>query len=334
MNYCSNCGEKLHQDNIFCSNCGAEVRPTRSGDLIHFTCNSCNTKYSAKPEQEGKKGTCKTCGELIVVPNSQRTPRFDIPKFDEAPALVFQTETSWETTCPTCIFFQEETDVCKKFSFKVRAYPKKFADKCNGKFYKRDPNKAIEETGYAIGADHIAATKNPPKSSFEIGASTSVAPYFFTTSTLKLTLMSICTLGFYELYWFYKNWALIEERTGQNIMPFWRAFFAPFWAYSCFKHIKTSAGENNIQESLSIGFLAVVYFILHVSWKLPDPLWLITFFTFATIIPANSVALNVNNKLINDFKNNDEFSGWNWVGLVLGGLMLLLGLIGTFWPAV
>jgi len=40
------------------------------------------------------------------------------------------------------------------------------------------------------------------------------------------------------------------------------------------------------------------------------------------------------NKLINDFKNNDEFSGWNWVGLVLGGLLLLLSLIGTFWPAV
>jgi len=35
------------------------------------------------------------------------------------------------------------------------------------------------------------------------------------------------------------------------IMPFWREFFAPLWAYSCFKHIKTAAVENDIPETLS-----------------------------------------------------------------------------------
>ena len=134
-----------------------------------------------------------------------------------------------------------------------------------------------------------------PKNSVDIGASTTVAPFFFTTSTLKFTLMSICTFGIYELYWFYKNWALIKERTGQKIMPFWRALFSPLWAYSCFKHIKTSAGENNIQESLSIGSLAVVYFILLASLRLPEPLWLISFFSFAPIIQANTLAVKLNN---------------------------------------
>ncbi len=43
--------------------------------------------------------------------------------------------------------------------------------------------------------------------------------YFFTTSTLKLMLMSICTFGIYELYWFYKNWVLISQplKTTQQI---------------------------------------------------------------------------------------------------------------------
>ena len=109
------------------------------------------------------------------------------------------------------------------------------------------------------------------KGSVGIGDSHTMAPYFFTTSTLKLTLMSICTLSIYQLYWFYKNWALIKERTGQNIMPFWRASFAPFWAYSCFKHIKISAEDNNIQESLSIGLLAVVYIILPSIMETSQP---------------------------------------------------------------
>lgn len=174
----------------------------------------------------------------------------------------------------------------------------------------------------------------PPKSSVRTDNATMLSPYFFTTSTLKLSLMSICTFGIYELYWFYKNWVLIKKRTRQNIMPFWRAFFAPIWAYSCFKHIKTSAGESNVQESLSIGLLAVVYFILQALWRLPDPFWLISFLSFALIIPANSVALNINNNLISDFKNNEEFSGWNWVGLVLGGTLFVLSLIGTFVPEI
>lgn len=173
-----------------------------------------------------------------------------------------------------------------------------------------------------------------PKGSVKTDKVTTLSPYFFTTSTLKLSLMSICTFGIYELYWFYKNWVLIKGRTGENIMPFWRAFFAPIWAYSCFSHIKTSTVESNVQESLSIGLLAVVYFILHASWRLPDPLWLISYLSFALIIPANSVALSINNNLISDFKNNEEFSGWNWVGLVLGGAMFLLILIGTFSPEI
>ena len=170
----------------------------------------------------------------------------------------------------------------------------------------------------------------PPKSSLEISSPTTMAPYFFTTSTLKLTLMSICTLGLYELYWFYKNWVLIKERTGQNLMPFWRAFFAPIWAYSCFKHIKTSAGENNLPESFSAGSLALLYFLLEILWRLPDPFWLISIFGFIPIVVANKAALKVNKTLIFDFNNNEKFSAWNWVGLVLGGLLFLLSVLGAF----
>lgn len=155
---------------------------------------------------------------------------------------------------------------------------------------------------------------------------------YFTTTTFKLTVMSICTLGFYELYWFYKNWVLIKERTGQNIMPFWRALFAPLWAYSCFKHIKGSANENGIPESLPIGLLATVYFLLQALWRLPDPYWLVSFFSFTMLIPANSVALKINRHLVPGFNNNESFSGWNWAAAVIGGLLVISGAIGSFLP--
>lgn len=165
------------------------------------------------------------------------------------------------------------------------------------------------------------------------GALRNTEPYFFSTSALKLVLMSVCTFGIYELYWFYKNWTLIRERTEQNIMPFWRAFFAPIWTYSCFRHIESSARENNIQESLSFGALAVFYIILIVApLRLPDPLWLLSFFTFAPMIPVNRAALRINEKLVADFENNEKFSGWNWVCLILAGILFLLCLMAMFLP--
>ena len=159
-----------------------------------------------------------------------------------------------------------------------------------------------------------------------------VESYFFTTSTLKLTLMSICTFGLYEIYWFYYNWVLIKEQTEKNMMPFWRAFFAPLWAYKFIEHIKAVANKHHIEESLSVLLLAVGYFIAHGLQKLPDPYWLITFFSVVFLIPVNNVAIKINKHFDPDFQNNDKFTAWNWLALVLGGSLFVLSIIGLFLP--
>lgn len=41
---------------------------------------------------------------------------------------------------------------------------------------------------------------------------------FFTVSTKKLLIMSLVTLGFYNIYWFYKNWVVIQEETNKKEM--------------------------------------------------------------------------------------------------------------------
>ena len=48
------------------------------------------------------------------------------------------------------------------------------------------------------------------------------------------------------------------------------------------------------------------------------------------IVVANKAALKVNKTLISDFNNNEKFSAWNWVGLVLGGWLFLLSVLGAF----
>jgi len=144
----------------------------------------------------------------------------------------------------------------------------------------------------------------PPAGPDATGAARTTEPYFFTATPLKLAVMSIVTAGIYELYWFYRNWVLIKERTGQDMMPFWRAFFAPLWAYSFFRLVKNSARENNVPESLPIALLTIAYFAFC--------------FSFAVLMPANNVALQVNKRLDPDFRNNGRFTRWNWAAVVAG----------------
>lgn len=172
----------------------------------------------------------------------------------------------------------------------------------------------------------------PPQSAVANEVASTANLVFFTTSALKLTVMSICTFGLYELYWFYKNWVQIRATTETNISPFWRAFFSPFWAYSYFKYVKTSAKDNEVPESLSIGPLAAMYFIAVAITQAPDPYWLLGFLSFAFILPANSVAVACNRKLLANFENNESFTGWNWVAVVLGGVTFALSLVGAFLP--
>ena len=44
---------------------------------VSFSCNDCGTRYTALPEQAGKKGACKNCGSEIVVPTQETNKDFN-----------------------------------------------------------------------------------------------------------------------------------------------------------------------------------------------------------------------------------------------------------------
>ncbi len=157
-------------------------------------------------------------------------------------------------------------------------------------------------------------------------------PTYFPVSLLKLMVMSTCTLGIYELYWYYKNWSLIKEREKLDIMPFWRAVFAYFFCYSLFKKIQATAESQGIRKSIAPGFLAAGWIVITLLWKLPDPYWLLAYFAVLTLLPVQSVVNEINQ--ITNPKNdpNKKFTRWNIAGIVIGGLLFVLALIGTFLP--
>ncbi len=50
-----------------------------------------------------------------------------------------QIKSYWDI-CPKCMYFQEETGVCKSLYQNILEYPDRFTEKCNATFFKKDPS--------------------------------------------------------------------------------------------------------------------------------------------------------------------------------------------------
>ncbi len=155
---------------------------------------------------------------------------------------------------------------------------------------------------------------------------------FFPVATHKFVVLSICTFGIYAFYWAYKNWQRIRSASGETLSPFWRAFFAPLWGFSLFRRIRDHVTNEGVAAGWSPPFLATCYLLLSASWQLPDPWWLISLATFVPLIPVQQATQRFNEQRHVSENPNSSYTGVNVVAIVFGGILVIFGVIGTFFP--
>src|SRR5258708_10979613 len=109
---------------------------------------------------------------------------------------------------------------------------------------------------------------------------------FFAVSPVKLVVLSVCTLGLYQIYWFYKHWALIKERSEPHIIPWGRAFFGIFWCYSCFEFIREDGRRLDVEPALPAGPLAIGWIATSLASRFPEPYFLIAFLSSLLLVPV------------------------------------------------
>jgi hypothetical protein len=190
--------------------------------------------------------------------------------------------------------------------------------------------------GHALLAS-AAPRPEPPAWSAQPAGAASVAEAhavaageFHALSIRKLAVLSLCTLGFYELYWFYRNWTRVRERTGRRLSPFWRAFFAQLWSYSLFDEVAEQAREARVQVGWSPMLLALTFFVLLAFWRFPGPVSLVCFFSFLPLIPVqgtiNAMAAR------RGVRSDDTFESRHIAVVAIGGMAVLMAAIGTLLP--
>jgi hypothetical protein len=84
---------------------------------------------------------------------------------------------------------------------------------------------------------------------------------YFYTPPIRLLVLSCITMGLYQIYWFYKNWAAVKKATGiKGMYPFWRAFFTVLFCWSLFKRIRHDAGAYGYKHQ-RLAYIAAFIFI-------------------------------------------------------------------------
>jgi hypothetical protein len=155
-------------------------------------------------------------------------------------------------------------------------------------------------------------------------------PIYFPVSLTKFVVMHFCTVGMYQLYWFYENWKLILEREQSDASPFWKTFFMFIYCYTLFEKVRSSAAALKIAHSISVQILATGWILLSTLWILPDPYGLVALLSIVFLIPVQQAANRVNESLVPGHDRNERFTALNMVAVVIGGLVLVSVVIGAF----
>jgi hypothetical protein len=155
---------------------------------------------------------------------------------------------------------------------------------------------------------------------------------WFLVGTGKLVVMSVVTLGLYEVYWFYQHWKRVRDQQDEDVSPLPRAIFAVLFSYPLFRRVADEAAERMVAPVPSAGACAFAFIALSFCWRLPDPLWLIT---LAAVLPLIAIQKAANAIVLAEAPHadpNTRMSGANWVGVAIGGLLLFLVILGTLLP--
>jgi hypothetical protein len=171
---------------------------------------------------------------------------------------------------------------------------------------------------------------------------------FYVVSRRKFLVMYFMTLGFYKIYWFYKNWSMyktMERAEGgadSNIWPVPRAIFSVFFVHALMReaYAHASGKLRNVNPDFDttatalVGLMLVSNVIDRLSWKgVGSPFT--DYAGLALLLPL-AYFLNIARQFINDAsgdstgKSNDSFTWANWIWIVIGALFWIVVAIGVF----
>jgi hypothetical protein len=179
---------------------------------------------------------------------------------------------------------------------------------------------------------------------------------YFYVSPKRLIILSIITVGLYEIYWFYKNWEAVGRTLNKKVNAFFRALFSIFYCNQLFKMITNSARQTGYNASRPGSFWGWLYITILIASNLfgsifssltddkiitnSTILYLVPILLFAfsclTVLPLVAIQkeINHNNEKINPGVINQKrnYTSAEVVIIVIGVILFLMQLLALFAP--
>lgn len=186
----------------------------------------------------------------------------------------------------------------------------------------------VQPDGTRTSQSQSNARPEPPAASVSV-----TSPDGFFRTPLQVLILGYASFGFYGVYWLIRGRRIAENRLDLERTSYWYYLFWLIPIVAIFSGCKSaSIIENRIAVSgtarpvIPFWAIAFLYFVVDALWKLPDPYWLISVFS-PVYIATMSVSLGRAERTDYPALSWPRLTACEWVILLLGGLVLVLGLI-------
>ncbi|ALN60618.1 hypothetical protein GLE_5277 [Lysobacter enzymogenes] len=183
----------------------------------------------------------------------------------------------------------------------------------------------------------------PPASDVVVPAPSGQGNEFYVVAPLKFCLLFFFTLGLYQLYWFYMQWARYRRRhPGETLWPVARAIFSIFFAHVLAGRIDAAVRARGERHDWAPGTVATIYVVSQIASSALDRLSSREIGSPLTDVASLVLLAPVGLSLLRlqraanlacgdpDGDGNRRLSALNYVWLVLGALLWLSLLAGLF----
>jgi len=179
----------------------------------------------------------------------------------------------------------------------------------------------------------------PPEADVTAPGSDEDAQYYV-VGTTKFLLLSILTFTLYFVYWFYRNWKLVNLRENDAYWPAVRGFFFIFFTHSLLNRIDDDLKLQERDYSWSPGAVATLFVVVTLIGNVANQFipidrfpiisvltpFVSTVLTAFLLLPAQKAANAASDDP--DGSGNARLTAANWAWILLGGLFWLLNLVG------
>ncbi len=141
-------------------------------------------------------------------------------------------------------------------------------------------------------------------------------PALYAPRTSKIVVLSLTTLGFYLVYWGYKNWAIMRESGRTRAWAPICGFFLPFTLFSLLDKVEAVAGSIGVSARKLNGW-AIGFLLINLLKMIPIVGILFSLLTFLALLPINRTFAKINRALQNFNPKYENFNRYNIAWLVL-----------------